>query len=359
MDPGLRHLPELLLPDNVEDGCLGHSAGELVWNVTYSCNLSCRHCYLPSSAGRVELSTEEGHRLIEEARDLFGSKGQVVFSGGEPLLRRDLYELIEHASSLGMRVALATNGVLLTNTAARRLKEVGLDEVAVSIDGASSSTHDGLRGVEGSFKAALEAAQRVREVGLSLQVHFTLTSLNAHELPSVVDLASKLGARRLFIFDLIAVGRGVGLEGPGLNPIDLFNYLWRAQREVDVWLKPQCYPYYYVYLLERLGGEVGVEELRRYFKGCLAGSSLIRVTPEGWVTPCPFIPLKLGDVRSSSLTEVWRSSEVLRSLRSRSNLKGRCLKCPNREVCGGCRAKAYAAFRDVLGEDPSCPYVSA
>lgn len=359
MDPGLKHLPELLLPDNVEDGCLGHSAGELVWNVTYSCNLSCRHCYLPSGMEASELSTEEGHRLIEDARSLFGSAGQVVFSGGEPLLRKDIYELIEHASQLGMRTALATNGTLLSTTVAERLRESGLDEVAVSIDGATSSTHDGVRGVVGSFNAALEAARRVRRVGLSLQLHFTITASNLHELPDVINLASRLGARRLFIFDLVRVGRGLNLERPSINLLALFNYLWRTQRELRVWLKPQCCPYFYVYLLGKMSRELDIEGLRAYFKGCLAGRSLIRVMPDGGITPCPFIPLRLGDVRSSSLVEVWSSSSTLNDLRDRSRLKGSCSSCSNRDVCGGCRAKAYSELGDLLGEDPSCPYSSA
>jgi len=350
-------LPDFLLPDNVEDGCLGHSQGELVWNVTYACNLKCSHCYLAStrSPSPDELTTEEGLSLIDEVRRIFGSSAQVVFSGGEPLLREDLYGLIEYAHSLGLRVALASNGMLIDEDVARKLKKAGLSELAISIDG-DERLHDAIRGVRGSFKAALEAAVNAKKVNLSFQLHFTLTGINEHLLPWIIELAERLGARRIFIFDLIPTGRGVGLKRPSLNVLELFNYILSRQLQSQVWLKPQCYPYYWVYLI-RNADQLGLDkdQLRSYFKGCLAGRSIVRVTPKGEVTPCPFIPLSVGNVRRERLRHIWFNDQIMAKLRSR-NLKGVCASCAWREVCGGCRAKALAYHGDLFAHDPLCPF---
>lgn len=350
-------LPEIFHQDNVEDGCLGHSDGEVVWNVTYACNLQCRHCYLPSSHREGELSLEEGLEVVDETRRTFGSTSQIVFSGGEPLLRNDIYKLVEYASSSGLRVALATNGTLLSRKVAERLREAGVDEVAISLDGAFERTHERIRGVEGAFNAALRGALNVREAGVSLQLHFTLMRDNASELPYMIELAERLEARRLFIFDLMPTGRASYLKHHGLDTLNLFDYLFKEQRRFKVWLKPQGYPYFWVYLLSKAEDlKVDLDIVKKYFKGCLASRSMLRVSPEGKVSPCPFLPLFVGNVREAKLSHLWLTSDMLKEVRCRVMLKGSCGSCEFKSVCGGCRAKAYALSNDHLAEDPSCPF---
>ncbi len=306
------------------------------------------------------MSLEEGLKLIDEVRAIFGAGSQLVLSGGEPLLRPDVYELVEYASSLGLRVALASNGTLIDLEVARKLKQAGLDELAISIDGATKTSHDHIRGVQGAFDAAIQGALNAKKTGLSLQLHFTLMESNVNELPSLIELAEHLQARRLFIFDLIPTGRGAFLKPHGLDPLALFDYLFKEQRRFKVWLKPQCYPYFWVYLLSK-AGDLGVDEevLKGYFKGCLAGRSMVRVSPDGEVTPCPFLPVSVGNVKKDRLSYLWRSSKVFEELRSRDKFRDACGGCVLKEVCGGCRAKAYALLNDYLAEDPSCPYAHA
>ncbi len=378
------------------------------WNLTFSCNLRCPHCYIDASesagarggerrrgektgrekkgrgerrrgenagggeAGAGELSTAEGKELIDQIAEV--SKPILILSGGEPLLRDDLFELAHYAAKeKGLTVGLGTNGTLISDSVARDLKSCGVSAVAVSLDSSSPERHDAFRGVKGAWKRALEGIAACRRNGIAVQVNTTVTQQNYGEIYEIMKLAERVGATAFHLFFLVPTGRGVKMKDISAEKYEqmLAEVLQKvAAGKTKLALRPVCAPQFMRIALQQKGLDL---KKRRWTRGCLAGLTYCRIYPTGEVTPCPYLPLKVGSVRETHFKEIWFNSPVLKSLRDFDNLKGKCGVCEYRAVCGGCRARAYGltSFVDVCGglqepaelsgdflaEEPWCPYI--
>jgi len=277
----------------------------------------------------------------------------LILTGGEPLLRPDLDELVARAAELGMTVVLGTNGTMLTTDRARTLADQGLSGVGISLDSLIPSRHDGFRGVEGAWDATMRGIEAARGAGLDVQIQMTLTRDNFRELPQVVQFSRRAGARVMTVFFLVCTGRGQDLVD--LTPEEYERVLkWLVDVKQDgVMIRPRCAPTFRRVLAQAKPDSI---LLKSDAGRCMAAKNYCRITPDGKVTPCPYMPLVAGSIREDSFGTIWRSSPLFNSLRN-PELQGRCGECEYQELCGGCRARAYAASGDPLAEDPWCTYV--
>lgn len=319
------------------------------WNTTQQCNINCVHCYRDAGAKRSdELSTEEGKKLLSEIAKA-GFK-IMILSGGEPLLRPDIYELIAHAAAVGLRPVLGTNGILINTDTAAKLKTAGLRCAGISVDSCQAERHDTFRGIKGAWQQTMAGIKACRQAGLPFQIHTTATSLNEAEITDITDLTVELGAVAHHIFFLVPAGRGRDIEDTTLKTEQYEALLGRIldkQAATPIELKPTCAPQFM-----RIAKERGVP--MRYTRGCLAGTSYCVILPNGDVQPCPYLPLKVGNVRQTAFDTLWQDSQVFNELRHQP-LKGGCGSCGFDDLCGGCRARAYYySDGDYLAEEPWC-----
>lgn len=335
----------------------------IFWETTRACNLECPHCRASSKSRRSlkELSIEEANRFIEEAASF--SKPILVFSGGEPLLRPDLYELIEYASKLGLKPTLAANATLITQEVAYRLKESGIKVVAVSIYGASSDSHDRFCGEAGAFARTLEGIKHIKKVGIDLQINTTLTKRNLGELEAIGDFALQQGALAYHVFFLVPTGRGKAIQGDDISPEEYeaaFRRLYDLQIKLPLRVKATCAPHYYRVFYQKRADKMyrafSLDSFYALTKGCLAGQGVCFISYCGEVFGCGYLPIVAGDLRKDNFKKIWLESELFKILRDESNLQGKCRICEFKKVCGGCRARAYEATGDYLTEEPACAY---
>jgi putative heme d1 biosynthesis radical SAM protein NirJ2 len=320
------------------------------WNTTNECNLKCAHCYRDAGTKKAEeLTTAEGRSLIDEiARAGFKI---MIFSGGEPIMRDDLYELAAHARDRGLRPVLGTNGTLITPEVAGKLKEAGVMAVGISLDSMDKKAHDDLRGVHGSWDAAVDGMRACREVGLSFQVHTTVMDFNYEEVEQITDFALSVGAQAHHVFFLVPTGRAVEIAEASIKAEQyerLLRRLLEKQRHVPLEIKPTCAPQFL-----RIAKQMGINT--RFTRGCLAGLSYCLINPVGVVQACAYLDFPAGNVREAPFTTVWREAEVFQRLRTRE-YTGKCGRCEYNDVCGGCRARAYFYFGDYMAEEPWCLY---
>jgi radical SAM protein with 4Fe4S-binding SPASM domain len=325
------------------------------WNLTRKCNLNCPHCYLDAGdADEDELSTRECLELIGEL-DALGTE-MLILTGGEPLLRRDIYEIASAASSRGMWVVMGTNGVLVNEHVAQKMIECGVKGVGISIDSVDPERHDAFRGGPGSSVSAWKHSMRALEIcrshGLEVLVQSTITRENRDELPALVDLARSAGAWSFNLYFLVRTGRGMEMNDLTAEETDacLRDLIGFQDDAAPMLVRAKCAPQFKQVAFEL--GRGGLES-----GGCMAGTEYCRISPQGDVTPCPYMDLVAGSVRDAGFATVWRDSPVLNRLRDPSALGGRCGDCEFSELCGGCRCRAYAATGDPLAEDPACTYV--
>lgn len=345
----------------------------LFWESTIRCNLACAHCRRLESdeAADKDLSTREATALIKQLAELGENQPYMpvlVFSGGEPLCRYDLFELVSQAVSLGITPALATNGTLIDTAAAERIADSGIVRVAVSLDGATAEVHDNLRQLKGSFERALEGIGQLREKDVPFQINVTLTKRNAEQLDEIYALAESLGAVALHIFMLVPVGCGQTIAEADMLTAEEYEQkldeIWRLEGRGRLQMKVTCGPHYERVARQRGparerggGGVPGGHRGKGSGRGCLAGLAVLFVGHQGDVFPCGYLPVRCGNVLESSLAEIWRSSKDLARMRDSSALGGKCGVCGYREVCGGCRARAFAATGNYMAEEPFCTYV--
>jgi len=335
------------------------------WETTGACNLRCVHCRREwSEAPPNELTTEEvKHRLIDAIADARWHS-ILVFSGGEPLMRPDLYELIEYTAKRGLIPAVATNATLVDDAVAKRFAELGVSRVSVSLDGASAERHDAFRGLPGSFDDAVRGIRALRGAGVEVQVNVTFTKANRDEAPEMLDLIQKLDACAIHVFLLVPVGCGVDLpEDVRLEASEveqLLTYFDTEATERNLEIRATCAPQAQrirrqrARARERKGLPPG-RGLAPSSKGCLAGGGILFIDAIGKVFPCGYLPKQAGDLREKPLAEILATSELLASLRDTSLLEGRCHECEFDSVCGGCRARSYGTTGGLFGEEPSCP----
>ncbi len=324
------------------------------WGVTSACPLNCPHCYRDSRTrpSPDELSLEECLKVVDEIARV--RPRLLILSGGEPLLRPDLDEIVRYASSRRLRVAVATSLAVATPQLIKRLVDAGLRLVAVSLDGAKPETHDRFRGVPGLFKRVVEYIRVLVDLDVTVQVNFTLTRENIGEVHQAARLAEKLGAKFMHVLHFLPVGRGrENFKRLAVSVREALDVIFSLlEHEWSIVIKPTCIPQFWP-LAKTSRPEIYQRLATVYAPGCIAGTRYVYISPRGDVQPCPYVDLVLGNLRSCSMEEVMRSNLVAKL--TRRELEGSCGKCQYREICGGCRARAYELTNSVLGEDPECP----
>jgi len=328
----------------------------VAWNLTQRCNLACAHCYIaagPWHGGRGELATDEVKRIADQILEL-NPAPLFVLSGGEPLLREDLEDIARHGTAAGATVVVGTNGTGLTDQRIASLQEAGVTGVAISVDSLNPRYHDRFRHGDTALEDTLAAVERLRSARLDFIVQTTLTRGNRAEVRDLVAWAADVGAVCFNLYFLVETGRGLGMQG--LDPQDndaVLAELVELQRthRGRLMIRSKCQPQ----IMRHVHEQDPDSPLTHYATRCPCGVQYCRITPEGKVTPCPYTPEEAGDLRRQSFAQVWNESEVFRRLRQ-GELGGKCGRCEYRQVCGGCRARAYAREGDLLAADDSCAY---
>ncbi len=337
----------------------------IAWELTRTCNLSCVHCRAASLDKPYpnEFTTEECLQFLDEVADF--ASPIMILTGGEPLLRPDIYEIAAYGGKKGLRMVLATNGLLVDAETGHRMKEASIQRVSISLDGATPQSHDQFRKVEGAFAGALRGIDFLSKAGMDFQINTTITRDNLHELPDIQKLAIDLGAVAHHIFLLVPTGRGKDFKEQEIAAEDYektLHWFYEQHQQVPLQLKATCAPHYYRILRQRAkedGLEVTVKThgMDAVTRGCLGGTAFLFISHVGQVQPCGYLEVDCGNVRQAPLQEIWRDSEVLNNLRNFDVYKGKCAVCEYRRVCGGCRARAFEASGDYLEEEPLCTYV--
>lgn len=340
----------------------------LSYNVTRECNMKCSHCYINATDKKLkdELITQEAKALIDQIHQV--SSPLLILSGGEPLLRPDIFELIEYGSKKGLKMGLGSNGYLIDDSVAKKLKDAGIATVSISLDSNIPAQHDEFRGVTGAWEKAVNACKVLRKNGVLVQVNTTLTHDNYNQIDDIMTLAESIGVENFHLFFLVPTGRGVKLTD--ISPQKYEEMITKTFAKVHkhrLNVRPSCAPQFM-----RIAQGMGVD-MRQWIRGCIAGLHYCRIYANGEVTPCPYLPIKLGNIKEKSFKEIWTNAEIFKALRSPDSLKGKCGVCEYKTICGGCRARAYGlssdfidycgdlhlpteAKGDYLKEDPWCVY---
>ncbi len=336
----------------------------IAWEVTRNCNLSCIHCRAAATKGPHigELDTEACLRVLDEISEV--GQPVVILTGGEPLLRPDIFEIARYGTKKELRMVMAPNGTLITEANAKEMVSAGIQRISISIDGATQKGHDRFRQMKGAFEGALRGIHWAKQAGLDFQINTTITQQNFRELPKIQELAVELGAVAHHIFLLVPTGRGKYIVDQGITAQqyeETLNWFYDQRDKVPLQLKATCAPHYYRILRERAREEGKTVTFKTHgldavTRGCLGGTSFCFISNTGIVQPCGFLDLNCGSVKESPFGIIWNESEVFKTLRNYNSLKGKCGKCEYRKVCGGCRARAYEATGDYLAEEPLCLY---
>jgi len=293
----------------------------------------------------------------------------LVLSGGEPLWRADVFDLAERARSRNLRVALATNGTLVTPGIAQRIRDTGIQRVSISLDGADRETHDSFRGHAGAFDGAVAGLRHLKEAGVSTQINTTISHRNASQLPEILKLALSLGVDAFHLFLLVPVGCGLTIAEQesvqGEEAERILNWFYDRSLDSGIEMKATCAPQYYRIARQRRAEmkrqglatpEMPAHGMNAMTRGCLAGSGVCFISHRGEVFPCGYLPVPAGDLRTQSFRDIWEKAEVFETLRDTGNLEGKCGLCEFKHVCLGCRARAYGMTGNYLGEEPFCIY---
>ncbi|HVX56812.1 MAG TPA: TIGR04053 family radical SAM/SPASM domain-containing protein [Candidatus Saccharimonadales bacterium] len=341
-----------------------------IWEVTQACDLACVHCRASAQPERhpMELSTQEGKQLIDQIAAL--EVPVFVLTGGDPIKRPDLFELIAHARKVGVRVSLTPSATpLLTREVVFRLKEAGLARLAVSMDGASAETHDAWRGMSGSFARTLDAVRWANEAGLPVQINTTFSRRNIGEIDAIVALMKTLKLTLWSVFFLVPTGRGKLDELLSAEEFEqVFAKVHQLSKQAGFDIKTTEAQHYRRYVLQqkvadRKAGVVSdapervADAIGRAPRGLNDGKGFAFISHTGEVFPSGFLPLAAGNIRLQGLAEIYRNSPVFRALRDTSRLEGKCGACEFKEICGGSRARAYALTGNPHAEEPCCSYI--
>ncbi len=340
------------------------------WNLTYRCNLACEHCYLDAGgkpavaddeafADRSELDTEQCRKVIDEIA-AFAPESVTILTGGEPLLRRDILEIVRHAVARKLWVVVGSNGISITENLAGILKREGVRGLALSLDALDAARHDSFRAVRGAWDNTVRGAKVLRETGLPFIIQTTVGRHNLDELEAIADFAhDELGAKVWNLYFLVQTGRGTFVSDIEPEEYDrVLAALSRIQKKYTgrMVCNAKCAPHY----VKQIYAEDPASPFIRTYSGgaggCPAGTHYMGIRPNGDVTPCPYLPLFGGNLKRETLIDVWRSSELFTAIRERNALGGRCGECEFNRHCGGCRARAYGVTGDLLAEDPLCTH---
>ncbi|MEE8454570.1 MAG: radical SAM protein [Limibaculum sp.] len=329
-------------------------------NLTRRCNLKCAHCYLDAGVRRrgdlSELTTAEVEGILDQIAAL-SDETMVVLTGGEPMMRPDILRLAEKGTDLGLMVVLGTNGVLLDDARIAALQQAGVKAAGISLDSLRPEYHDDFRGKPGAWAKTMAGIDACHRAGLMFQIHFSVTDDNADELADMIDFARSAGASVLNVFFLVCTGRGEAVSNISREVYErvLRRVAEAARDEEDLLVRARCAPHFKRMALE-LNPPLPVTLVDGYEAGgCLAGTRYCRITPEGDVTPCPYMEVSVGSLRQRPFAEIWRDAPLFDQLRT-PRLEGRCGACEYQKVCGGCRARPLARHGNLMGEDFLCGY---
>ncbi len=336
----------------------------VAWEVTRSCNLNCVHCRASSEKGPYpgELGTGKAREILDQIA--LTGKPIVILTGGEPLLRKDIFELARYGSGLGLRMVMATNGTLLTASTAKEIKEAGIQRVSISLDGADAASHDRFRQVQGAFESSLRGIEILKKSEIEFQINTTVTRHNRDKIHGILNLAVELGAVAHHIFLLVPTGRAKDMANQEIDAEDyerLLHWFYDMRDRTPLHLKATCAPHYYRILRQKAhekGEKVDFEHygLDAVTRGCLGGTSFCFISHEGIIQPCGYLELDCGDLNKNTFQEIWNGSGVFKALRDFSGYRGKCGICEYRRFCGGCRARAYEATGDYMEQEPLCIY---
>ncbi len=349
----------------------------VAWEITRSCNLFCAHCRASADDSRYsgELTTEECYRVIDQILEV--GRPIIILTGGEPLARKDVFQIAEYAVSRGLRVVMGTNGTLITEAIASRMKSIPISRVGISLDFPSSDLQDKFRGKTGAFDAAIAGIACVRKAGIEVQINCTVTKLNVAYLGKLLALALEEGAVAFHPFLLVPTGRGKGLESAELSPLEYeetLNWIYDRQLELQdrIFFKPTDAPHYLRIRSQRqkrkcateneiLCHQAGISSARSHptnaiTRGCLAGTGFCFISHQGKVKGCGYLDVGGGDVKEQPFDRIWADSPLFNRLRDLSGIKGKCGICEYKKLCGGCRARAYESTGDYMEAEPYCIY---
>lgn len=339
------------------------------WNLTYRCNLACEHCYLDAGgtplvgtenfADRSELGTEECFRVIDEIV-AFAPECLTILTGGEPLLRRDILDIVRRAAERGLWVVVGTNGVRISEHVAARLAAAGARGLSLSLDALDPDRHDRFRRVRGAWQNTVDGAQILNRAGLPFIVQTTAGAHNLDALEAIADFAhERLAAKVWNLYFLVPTGRGQFVSDMTAAEYDeVLESLYRIQRKYSgrMLVNAKCAPHYIKTVLAQGDADDRVRIYSGGAGGCPAGTHYMGIRPNGDVTPCPYLPVFAGSLRNASLTDLWNTSELFTGIRRRAALGGRCGECEMNAQCGGCRARAFGMTGDLMAEDPLCTH---
>ena len=338
------------------------------WNLTLQCPLKCPHCY--SDAGEYEvqhpLSTTEAFSVLDQIKDT--GNPVVILSGGEPMMREDVFKIASYGTSIGLRMAMGTSGYLFDENTPSQLKESGIRSVAISIDSADPVIHDSFRGSPGAFHRAVNAIRACIQEGMQVQINMTVLSPDPAIVDQVVTMGKELGVRDYQIFIPVPTGRSTEENYLKYGAYEeLLRHLISSYADSGISLRPTCIPQF-----RRVAEEMGITN-PAWGRGCIAGISYCRIYANGDVTPCPYLPVIAGNIRNTPFSDIWTNAEVFTAIRDFDRLQGKCGICTYKTICGGCRARAFSRYgtmtqscgslvepHDIDGElcaeDPLCPY---
>jgi len=355
----------MMKPENI-----AHALRLVFWETTTACNLECIHCRrldVSQSLSKDDLTTDESLQLIDSIREI--GTPILVLSGGEPLVRPDIFDIAKYATNKGLITALATNGTLINDEIALKIKESGIHRVSISIDGADSNIHDNFRGIKGSFAQAINGLNILKSRGIGVQINSTIAKHNAFAIEKIYELAIALGADALHFFMLVPVGCGVNIvqshQLEAKKYEELLGWIFEKSLENKIQIKATCAPHYFRIMkqkqkqlppLKKETQDRPKHAMSAITKGCLAGTAVCFISHKGDVFPCGYLPVSAGNIRNEALEDIWNNSSVFIRLRNSKNLTGKCLQCEYHNVCMGCRARAYYQSGDYMAEEPFCIY---
>jgi len=336
----------------------------VAWEITRSCNLNCVHCRAASEKGPYEgeLDTKKCIDILEQIKKT--GDPIIILTGGEPLLRKDIFDLAEHGTTLGLRMVMATNGTLLTSDVIRDIKSSGIKRLSISIDGKDADSHDRFRKVAGAFDTSMAGIDLLKKSGIEFQVNTTVTRHNIDQVKDILDMTVQIGAVAHHIFLLVPTGRAKDMSEQEIDAIEyenLLHWFYQVRNEVPIQLKATCAPHYYRILRQEAHKSGENVDFKNYgldavTRGCLGGTAFCFISHDGIVQPCGYLELNCGDLKESSFGSVWHKSEIFNRLRDFSQYSGKCGRCEYLKFCGGCRARAYESTGDYMAEEPLCVY---
>jgi AdoMet-dependent heme synthase len=340
----------------------------VAWETTRRCHLQCQHCRGAARDEKYEGElTEEEAKLVIDAIASF-ARPILILTGGEPMLRTDIYDIARYATDRSIRVVMSPCGRLINKESSALIKKSGIQRISISLDGSNAKTHDAFRGVPGAFNAALNGIKHLREAGIEFQINTTVTKLNRDELEAILDLATNLGAIAFNPFFLVPTGRGAAIAAFELSPVEYekaLAWVYEKSRSESIEVRPTCAPHFNRIASKRrdgLSNEKKQEQAHGHqavSRGCLGGAEFIFISHRGKVQPCGFLDIECGDLRASdfNLQKIYETSPVFLAIRNRPEYHGKCGVCEYLHSCGGCRARAFAQTGDYRGEEPFCIYM--